>query len=147
MKTLRDILLIPLIVMLLLYMAIGAPVTLEWDASAGALSYELHYGTDPANLNNVRVSDTTDITIPELAPGVWHFAVRAVGLNGLKSPFSEPITHTVVAPPEAPKNLRVVEIQTSSNLKDWKTIALVPQAPDEIPAEFVRARIASISKP
>ena len=107
MKTLRDILLIPLIVLLLLYMAIGAPVTLEWDPAPDAVSWELSYGTDPAALDTKLVATTPTLTIPELVPGTYHFEVRAVGPSGLKSPPSERITYTVLAPPAAPKNLRV----------------------------------------
>jgi hypothetical protein len=54
------------------------------------------------------------------------------------------IEATAPVPPAAPKGLRVVEIQTSSNLTDWKTIAMIPQDPGNTPAEFVRARLTSV---
>lgn len=57
------------------------------------------------------------------------------------------IEATAPAPPATPKGLRVVEIQTSSNLADWKTIAMIPQDPGNTPAEFVRARLSTIPAP
>jgi predicted phage tail protein len=104
MKTLRHIL---LALWCLAYMAIGETVTLQWDAAPDAVSWELSFGTDPAAMDTVLVATTPELTIPALAPGVYHFEVRAVGPSGLKSPPSNRITYAVLAPPAAPKNLRV----------------------------------------
>jgi len=79
--------------------------------------------------------------VVNLPPGIYHFEMVAIS-GTIESPPSARITHAVK--PGAPVKLRVVEIQTSSNLRDWETIAMIPQDPDKAPAEFVRARIASV---
>lgn len=89
----------------------------------------------PVAATHIRLRGLTD------ASGLGYIA--AAEIEVLLAP-SEVVTQPV--PPAAPTSLRVVEIQTSANLTDWKTIALVPQQPGEIPAEFVRARITSIPR-
>jgi hypothetical protein len=126
----------------------AAPVTLAWDPNPHAdkiAAYELRYGTDPANLSGRHKvgSEVTETTL-DLAPGNYFFEVIAISGNGIESLPSNRVEHLLR--PAPPAKLRAVEIQTSANLKDWKTIALIPQEPDEIPAEFVRARIVSLTR-
>lgn len=64
--------------------------------------------------------------------------------NGFESEPADP--YTIPAKPVKPSNLEVVEIQVSSNLKDWETIALVPSRTKD-PVRFVRAGIATITQP
>jgi hypothetical protein len=64
--------------------------------------------------------------------------------NGTESAPSDPVTiPEAAAPPSAPTGLRVVEIQTSSNLTEWDTIAFVPVEG----TGFVRARTITLQKP
>ena len=46
--------------------------------------------------------------------------------------------------PNTPHLIRSVEIQTSSNLQVWKTVAFIPV---QKPTEFVRARISTVTTP
>lgn len=138
-----------LILFLLTALAPAADVTLAWDANAEpGVSYRLSYGTAPgALLTSLTTTTQTQQTVTGLAPGTtYHFAVVAI-VQGLVSAPSEVVTYTVAKAPSAPKNLRIVEIQTSANLKDWETIAMIPQDPSKAPANFVRARVTTLPLP
>lgn len=123
----------------------GGPVTLAWDANAPEqkiTSYVVEYGPTAALEQRLTVTAPT-ATTPDLPPGTYHFAVRAVNAQG-SSALSAVVTHTLPPAATAPAGLRVVEIQTSSNLQDWRTIAMIPQTPGEPAAEFVRARLNTL---
>jgi len=66
---------------------------------------------------------------------------NAAELVVLAEPAVVPPAPPAPKPPEQPKGLRVVEIQTSSNLVDWTTVAFVPLQPGQ---EFVRARVTEL---
>jgi hypothetical protein len=132
---------LPSLILALTLPAAAVPVTLAWDAPPEPVtSYRVTYVSPPLAPQTVNVT-TTQATM-DLTPGTWTFSVSAANSAG-RSPESATLVYQLLVPPSAPKNLRVVEIQTSSNLRDWKTVALIPQDPDEAPAEFVRARIAN----
>lgn len=130
-------------------LALAESVTLAWDANPAAehvTRYRLDYGPTPELGKSVE-TPAPQVTVPDLSPGTWHFSVVAINSRGLVSPASEALSYVVLVPPTAPAKLRVVEIQTSSNLTDWKTIAMIPQDPAAKPAEFVRARISTLEAP
>ncbi len=128
------------------FVATAGVLVLEWDKNPEPepLTYQISYGRSTDKLDQkLPATEAVTTTTPELASGVWYFGVQAINATGMRGPISDVISYTVEL--SAPKKLRVVEIQTSSNLADWKTIALVPQDPDEAPAEFVRARISTVT--
>jgi hypothetical protein len=132
---------LPALILALTLPAAAVPVTIAWDAPPEPVtSYRVTYVQTPLAAQTVNVA-ITQATM-DLPPGTWTFSVSAANAMG-RSPESATLVYQVQVLPSAPTNLRVVEIQTSSNLRDWKTVALIPQFPDEIPAEFVRARIAN----
>lgn len=67
--------------------------------------------------------------------------IAVSAFNGAESGLSAFVT--IPAAPVPPTGLRVVEIQTSSNLKDWQTIAFVPVTG----TGFVRAKTSTITQP
>ena len=102
MKTIRHIL---LIFLALSYLASAAPITLAWDASADAASYQLRYSRDlAAGWQTVPVTAGTEHTL-DLPPGEYQFEVVAVA-GGISSAPSNRVTHTLR--PAAPSRFRVV---------------------------------------
>lgn len=118
MTTLRHVL---LCLYCLAYMVLAAPVELEWDANPPAdnvIRYQVvHARTAPLTPVMLTTSTTPAATV-DLQPGdsVYVIAVNAAGI-----PSAPSNVVTVPFPPSAPKNLRIIEIQTSFNLKDWST--------------------------
>lgn len=140
-----------LLSLIILAIAASEPVAAEvlqlsWDKNPEPepITYQVVYGrTKEAMTETLPPTDKLVIQTPELASGTWIFGVVAIGETGARSEMSDTVTYEVKLSP--PTKLRVVEIQTSSNLKEWKTIALVPQSPDQSPTEFVRARISAVT--
>lgn len=135
-----------------LSIATAATVQIAWDHAGGATYQIEKFDFVTGGFEAFGESKTLTATV-DLEPGDV-VAVRAVYAGGFVTDLSDPITilpedmplAPLQPPPAKPTGLRVVEIQTSSNLRDWQTIALIPQAPGEIPAEFVRARIATVPR-
>jgi hypothetical protein len=92
MKTIRHILLIPVYLWCLAYTAIGAPVTLEWDASDHATSYEVWRGIE---LLTIVTSPSVHLDLPTNTRTT--LTVRAVNTSG-ESDFSSPIVAVPVTP-------------------------------------------------
>lgn len=139
--------------LMLVHYAWGASAVLAWDANpeTNIAGYKLSVGTagPDGKIEWTREIDVVDgkveTDVHDLMPGeTYHFAVLAYNTHGQTGPMSDVITYTIPVPPSAPGGLRVVEIQTSANLEDWQTIAMIPQHPEGKSAEFVRARIATI---
>ena len=143
----KTIILTAWLALTLVELVLAESAVLAWDANPepDIAGYVLSYRPVLApEAQTIDVTDGVETPVTDLEPGVtYQFSVHAYNTSGEHGPESDPITYRVPNPPSAPTTLRVVEIQTSANLKDWKTIALVPQSPESEPAEFVRARITS----
>lgn len=104
----KTILIIPVYIWCLAYMAIGAPVTLAWDANPatdGITAYELRYTSDlSTGWQSVKVVAATQHTL-DLPSGEYHFEVVAVAGNARSLP-SNRVMHTVL--PSSPTRFRVV---------------------------------------
>lgn len=119
-------------------LAHAAPVTLAWDHDEGAASYEVFRGIDKLATVTDKQS-VVDVSVGDM------LHVVAVNSLGHRSPQSEPLTILPEHfPPLAPTKLRVVVIETSSNLTDWEPLAYVPLHTDQS-ARFVRAGISVIT--
>lgn len=76
-------------------------VVLTWDAPLGVVEishYEMFYGPESSEADAVKINagkDTT-LTIDNLAPGVWEFAVRVVDISGIESELSNIVTTEIV---------------------------------------------------
>lgn len=106
----------------------GNPIVLTRDAVA----------TEAGGEVPVRVS------FEGLTEGLTYtFTVKAFNEFGESEP-SDPVVYTVPKKPSKPGGLEVVEIQTSSNLTEWKPLAYVPLKTDDA-ARFVRARITTVT--
>jgi hypothetical protein len=119
----------------------GAEVRLAWDAAPAAenvASWKV-YRMEGAN-RTLLTTVTTPAATVTAEPG------QVIGVTAFNGFESQPVTLTLPSAPGAPTGLRVVEIQTSANLKDWKPLAYVPLE-DGDPAKFIRAAITSIPKP
>ena len=127
-------------------LALAKDVTLAWDKNPEPdVKYLIAYTYNETISVQLPSTVETSLVIRDLQPGRYVFTARAQGPDGQLSESSEPLNYVLtITPPAVPKGLRVVEIQTSANLKEWKTIALIPQDPTEKPAEFVRARITTL---
>lgn len=101
MKTLRHLL---AILLALAYLASAAPVTLAWDASADAASYQLRYSRDLAAGWQTVPASGTEHTL-DLPPGEYQFEVVAIA-GGISSAPSNRVTHTLR--PAAPSRFRIV---------------------------------------
>jgi hypothetical protein len=126
-------------------------------ATAGAGQYRVSWDAHPElsvmRFNVYKLDGAARIflgssTTPELqveaAPGD---SIIVTAWNGMESEPSAPVVIPAAAvPPQPPTGLRVVEIQTSSNLADWKPLAYVPLH-DGSPQRFVRATITTIPQP
>ena len=89
----------------LVELALAAPITLAWDASADAASYQLRYSRDlAAGWQAVPVTAGTEHTL-DLPPGEYHIEVVALA-NGIESAPSNRVTHTLR--PAAPSRFRIV---------------------------------------
>lgn len=69
---------------------------------------------------------------------------QVIGVTAFNGLESQPVTITLPSQPSPPTGLRVVEIQTSANLKDWKTIAYVPLHEAGESSRFVRSKISEV---
>jgi hypothetical protein len=82
--------------------ALAAPLTLEWDASAGATGYIIHYGTASRNYTetvNVIDGNTTTAALSALDPAkVYYMAVTAYDDAGNESDFSNEILYQPAHP-------------------------------------------------
>ncbi len=129
---------------LLILLALAAtltarPVKLRWNPNPpddNVTEYRVFRGLEELG----RINGTT-ITVEANTGDVLH--VIAANAYGISEP-SDPVT--VPALPTNPTGLEVVEIQVSSNLTDWETIALVPSRTKDA-VRFVRAGITTIDTP
>lgn len=132
----------------------GNAIELAWDANpeTSVINYVVNYGNSPSTMTQTHgASNAITTTVANLPPGEWFFTVKAMTLNGESEPST--MAHATLQPPTPepipvpkPKGLRVVTIETSSNLTDWEPIAYVPLLTDA-PARFVRAGLTTISQP
>lgn len=109
-------------------------VMLAWDPSPpeqDVVKYTLYWGTSSgAYLNDQKMEILSPPSAPVnegelILPGgkTYFVAVTATNVGGLESGYSNEISFSV---PAGPTNLRLkVQVQTSSNGKDWKSLAEV----------------------
>jgi len=85
--------------------------SLRWDASEGADGYKIYMGETTSSMSEVAWSpnETYDLTNFSLTPGVYYFAVTAYSGAG-ESGISNIVEYTVLGPPSAPTNLRIINI-------------------------------------
>lgn len=130
----------------------GNMIELSWDANPEAVTgYIINYGNQPDTMTQaLPVGVATTTAVRNLPPGEWYFAIKAQ-VDALESESSTMVAATLLPPPvgppapvPAPKKMRVVRIETSSNLTDWEPLAFVPlhTASD---TRFVRAGITEIT--
>lgn len=128
--------------------ALAGTATIAWDANPPAEAikgYKVYYGTATGSYTQiVDVGVTTQIVL-DLGPGEYFLNVTAYNASGLEGTFSEELAFTVPASPPTPvKGIRVVEIQTSSNLVDWEPLAWIPVGE---PPFYLRAVAKEIQQP
>jgi Malectin domain len=89
--------------MLLLFLApcaLAAPLTLAWDASAGATGYTIYYGSASRNYTaTVDVGNTTTAALSAFDPAaVYYLAVKAYDGAGHESAFSNEVLYNPAQP-------------------------------------------------
>ncbi|MGB2973201.1 MAG: fibronectin type III domain-containing protein, partial [Candidatus Competibacter sp.] len=84
--------------------ATPAPVTVGWDASSGSVAgYHIYYGqlSNRYTSTGTVAANATSYTTPDLAAGIYYFAVTAFDSTGDESSYSNEVSTTVAA--AAPK--------------------------------------------
>ena len=127
-----------------------ATVALEWDGtpppdSERVAGYRLYVRAGGVVLAVHDTALETRITVPGLSLGeTYAFSVTAYDALGIESRESDPLIVPLGVPVAPPARLRVVEIQVSHDLKEWRPLAFVPVAETDMPL-FVRARPTEIA--
>jgi hypothetical protein len=115
-----------------------------WDAHPDATVREFRVYRITGAVRELLATSPVSAAVIETGPGT---VIAVTAFNGAESALSDPVTiPAAIQPPQPPTGLRVVEIQTSSNLTDWDTIAYVPLH-DDSPQRFVRAHLTTIPQP
>ena len=98
-------------------------VTLAWtNPPIELIGNSLWQGGAPGlytNLMLLPVSETVSLT--NVPPGVYYFAVTDTDTNGLESPFSNEVVWSNTVPPPVTNFLLSVTIQQSSDFTNWTT--------------------------
>lgn len=117
----------------------AATYNVSWDPHADATVKAFRvYRVKGATRELLAASNTTSAKVIA-DPGD---VIAVTAFNGSESALSQPVTiPAVTIAPQPPTGLRVVEIETSSNLQDWKPVAWVPLRTEDAAAQFVRARM------
>lgn len=119
-------------------------VTLTWAANPATekvTEYRIYKlsGTTKTLLTS-SVTTTTKITV---AGGE---SIIVTAFNGIESDPSTAIVIPTIAKPTPPASVKIVEIQVSDNLKEWRSIAYIPLDEKNKNAMFVRGTITEILK-
>jgi hypothetical protein len=143
--------LIPKALLLLLALAAHAhalSANLTWNPNPPedeVTRYEVRYGTAPGTYTQTVSTTTTGAKATNLLPGVtYYFVVVAFNAVG-ESPPSDEVSKAMPPLPSKPAGVRVVEIEVSLDLKEWKTIAYVPLVDADANSRFIRSRLATVS--
>ena len=126
-------------------------VALVWDPtpppdSARVKGYKMYVRQDGILLSTIDSGLTTTLTIPSLPLGkTYAFTVTAYDEYGIESTETEPLIVPLGVPVSPPSNLRVVEIQISHDLKEWRSLAFIPVSDEDMPL-FVRGKTTTIDK-
>ncbi|MDM7995935.1 MAG: fibronectin type III domain-containing protein [Acidobacteriota bacterium] len=87
-------------ILILTPFAAAGDVTLAWDANSEPelVGYYLCYGSSSGQYSvQVDVGNVTQYTVSSLPAGTYYFAVKAYGIEGLESAFSNEVSATVAA--------------------------------------------------
>jgi hypothetical protein len=136
-----------LILLLLTITSAALPVKFRWDANPPADAVK-EYRVYQLSDNGPRIlkatiqatADPKQTSGPIEADSGQQYVLTAV--NIFESEPSDPVT--IPNKPSKPGLIEVVEIQVSSNLKEWDSIAMVPLKNDRDPVRFIRTRIVSV---
>lgn len=102
------------------------PVVFKWDANPErekVVGYKLKIVSAAGDLREIDVPGATETPATVSAGDVA--TVRAYNEIGLESSESEPLAISAPGKPGALRMRHTVEIQESSNLKEWRTLATV----------------------
>lgn len=112
---------------LLAQQVLATDASLAWSPSPtpGSTNYVLYASTNGLDyvtrsnaLAKVNVGLQNKITLYDIAPGIWTFAVTCQK-DGLESSFCTPL---VVEVPQPPVGLRTVVIENTINLTNWNNV-------------------------
>ncbi|XEC93773.1 SGNH/GDSL hydrolase family protein [Paenibacillus tarimensis] len=101
-------------------------VTLQWTGSDDAASYNVHRSEGGDAYTTVAtVTETVYTDLSVTTGSSYSYRVSAVGGNGMESEPSEPVTAIVeapTAPPAAPENLAVGEVEAAAVQLSWSPV-------------------------
>jgi len=131
--------------LLLLLLALplrAATVTLEWDDAQPDVTWSLEQKDGDGEWRAIQSVSVREATVGDLAPGSYSWRVRAMKLVPDQKPpaviysdYSDSVTAIV---PSAPAGMRLrIAIEASTDLKDWRTVALA-SVPELGPRTFYR---------
>lgn len=104
-------------------------VTLAWTnpPDAALVRNNLYQGGAPGAYTNFTVLDLTEsVSLTNVPPGVYFFAVTDTDTNGLESPYSNEVVWTNSVPPPVTNFLLSVQILQSSDFTNWTAITNLP---------------------
>lgn len=126
-----------LVLLALATVAIGGQYRVSWNQHQDPTVTEFRvYKVETQGRVLLATSSTQDAKVTAARGDI----IVVVAFNGVESRPSLPIM--IVQPPSAPIGVQVVEIETSSNLTDWKPLAYIPLHHADSEAKFIRARIS-----
>jgi hypothetical protein len=99
-------------------------VTLAWtNPPDGSLLFNrLYQGGDPGVYTNIMLLPLSEsVSLTNVPPGVYYFAVTDIDTNGLESAYSNEAVWTNAAAPPVTNFLLSVTIEQSSDFTNWTT--------------------------
>lgn len=144
-----------LILLLALPLTADRVLTVTWDKYPSAdtiVIYEVGKdGSKDRELGKVAIDpsnpalESVEVTVGDTATTLYAIARNSANFESDKSePLPVPDKLPTPGKPRVKISMKMVEIQTSSNLKDWQPLAYVPLVTSS-PARFIRAGITEIT--